>query len=113
MKMTFAATAVLVLLASPVSAQNNPNRRPANAAARVDPCAPIGRTADGRFVYGMACETLPVAVAPPRAQNGAPAAATAPVEEEDQGGLFKNPFPSFIRPSNVERQPGLGPAGAR
>lgn len=106
---------VLVLLASPAAAQNNPNRRPANAAARVDPCAPIGRTADGRFVYGMACENLPTPVAPPRAQNNAPASAAiaTPVEEEDQGGLFKNPFPSFIRPSNVERQPGLGPAGAR
>lgn len=108
------AVMVLVLMASPAAAQNTSARRPASAAARVDPCAPIGRTADGRFVYGMACENLPVPVAPPRAQNGAPtAAATAPVEEEDQGGLFKNPFPSFIRPSNVERQPGLGPAGAR
>lgn len=108
------AVMVLVLTAAPVSAQNSPGKRPANAAARVDPCAPIGRTADGRFVYGMACENLPTPVAPLRTQNSAPAAtATAPAEEEDPGGLFKNPFPSLIRPSNIERQPGVGPAGAR
>jgi len=32
------------------------------AAARVDNCAPIGRTEDGKLVYSMKCENLP---APP------------------------------------------------
>lgn len=27
---------------------------------RVDNCAPIGRTADGKLVYSMKCENLPV-----------------------------------------------------
>jgi hypothetical protein len=98
---------VALLMSAPALAQSK------QKAAAEDPCAPIGRTADGRFVYSLKCETLP-AVAPPRATtaNGASAAAVerAPaVEEEDKGGLFRNPFPSLIRPSNAEQIQGVGP----
>jgi hypothetical protein len=101
--------AIAVLLASPALAQTKP--KPISA-AQVDPCAPIGRTADGRFVYSLKCEKLPVPVAPQRADAGAVGAAPAPVaeEEEDKGGLFKNPFPSLIKPTNIQQTPGVGPA---
>lgn len=99
-----------VLLVSPALAQSKPK---AASAAAADPCAPIGRTADGRFVYSLKCETLPMPVAPPRAENGAVAAGQTPaaVEEEDQGGLFKNPFPSIIKPTNIQQTPGVGAPG--
>ncbi|MDB5617431.1 hypothetical protein [Tardiphaga sp.] len=87
---------VVVLLVSPALAQNKP------APVRADPCAPIGRTADGKLVYSMKCDNLPAPPPPP----------PAPVEEESKGGLFRNPFPSLIRPSSGERTPGLGPACA-
>jgi hypothetical protein len=83
-------------------------------AAPVDPCAPIGRTADGRFVYSLQCETLPAPVAPSRANAGvsqsAASQSVAPAEEEDKGGLFRNPFPSLVRPSSDERSSGVGPS---
>jgi hypothetical protein len=93
----------VLLMASPAWAQSKPTP------GRADPCAPIGRTADGKLVYGMKCENLPVPVAPvapPRAENAPP---SAPAEEEDKGGLFRNPFPSIIKPSSTERTPGVGP----
>ncbi|MDB5633027.1 MAG: hypothetical protein JWR49_1882 [Tardiphaga sp.] len=92
----------VLLMASPAWAQSKPT------SGRADPCAPIGRTADGKLVYGMKCENLPVPVAPMRAET-APQPAPAPAEEEDKGGLFRNPFPSIIKPSNTERVPGVGP----
>jgi hypothetical protein len=94
--MRIAIGTIVLLLASPAFAQNKP------PAGRADPCAPIGRTADGQLVYSMKCENLPVPAAPPRAE-------AAPVEDEDKGGLFRNPFPSLIKPSSVERSPGVGP----
>lgn len=90
---------------SPVAAQS-----PAKPQAkRSDPCAPIGRTADGKLVYGMACENLPAPPIPLRAEAAA-AAAPAPVEEEDRGGMFRNPFPSLIKPSDGDRIQGVGPS---
>ena len=93
-------TAILlgaVLLASPALAQNKP--------LRADPCAPIGRTADGKLVYSLKCDNLPAPPPPPRAE-----VAPAPVEEEDKGGLFRNPFPSLVRPATTtERMQGVGP----
>jgi hypothetical protein len=103
------AVVIAVLLVSPVWAQSKPR---AASVAPQDPCVPIGRTADGRFVYSLKCENLPAPVAPPRAQDGAVAATPAAVEEEDQGGLFKNPFPSIIKPTNIQQTPGVGPPGA-
>ena len=91
----------IVLMASPALAQSKP------PAGRADPCAPIGRTANGQLVYSMKCENLPVPVAPARVE-AAPPVSVAPVEE-DKGGLFRNPFPSLIRPSSDERMQGVGP----
>ncbi len=103
---------IALLMTSSAWAQGKPKAVPA---APVDPCAPIGRTADGRFVYSLQCETLPAPVAPSRASGGlsqsaaSQSVAPAPVEE-DKGGLFRNPFPSLIRPSDDERLPGVGPS---
>jgi hypothetical protein len=98
---------VALLMASPAFAQSKPK-----AAAVVDPCAPIGRTADGRFVYSLRCETLPATVAPQQRAAGSAASVAAeptPAIEEDKGGLFRNPFPSLIKPSNSEQMSGVGP----
>jgi hypothetical protein len=93
----------ILLIGSPAFAQGK----------RVDNCAPIGRTADGKLVYSMKCESLPAPLPPPPVvvESGpAPTIATEP--ESDQGGLFKFPFPGLVRPS-TERPAGVGPAQPR
>jgi hypothetical protein len=61
----------------------------ATTAARVDNCAPIGRTANGELVYSMKCDNIPAppppAAPPPQAQ-GTPA--PPPEQETQRGGLF-------------------------
>ena len=52
---------VILLIASPAWAQTK--LTPKNTTARVDNCAPIGRTANGKLVYSMKCDNMP---APPR-----------------------------------------------
>ena len=87
-----------LLLASPALAQKKP--------PPADPCAPIGRTADGKLVYSLKCDNLPAPPPSPRAEAVAP----VPVVEEDKGGLFRNPFPNLIRPTEpTERVQGVGP----
>lgn len=98
----------LILFPVAVSAQHKPLVKRA-----ADPCAPIGKTADGKLVYSLKCDAIPVPVVtapPPPAVQAAPP--PPPPEEEDKGGLFRNPFPSIIRPTNIQRMPGVGPAGA-
>jgi hypothetical protein len=96
----------ILLMASPAWAQGK----------RVDNCAPIGRTADGKLVYSMKCDNLPVPVAPPAPAAAAVEPGAAPTvsaePEPDQGGLFKFPFPGLIKPS-TERPQGVGPAQPR
>jgi len=94
----------ILLMASPAWAQGK----------RVDHCAPIGRTADGKLVYSMKCDNLPVPVAPAPAAavDPSPAPTVAAEPEPDQGGLFKFPFPGLIKPS-TERPAGVGPAQPR
>jgi hypothetical protein len=94
----------ILLMASPALAQGK----------RVDNCAPIGRTADGKLVYSMKCDNLPVPVAPPApaAAEASPAPPVAAEPEPDQGGLFKFPFPGLVKPS-TERPAGVGPAQPR
>jgi hypothetical protein len=94
----------ILLMTSPALAQGK----------RVDNCAPIGRTADGKLVYSMKCDNLPVPVAPPApaAAEASPAPPVAAEPEPDQGGLFKFPFPGLIKPS-TERPAGVGPAQPR
>jgi hypothetical protein len=74
----------LLLAASPALAQTNPAAK--GAAARVDTCAPIGRTAKGELVYSMKCDTLP---APPAPAPQAEVRETPPPEPEvRRSGLF-------------------------
>jgi hypothetical protein len=53
----------ILLIASPAWAQTK--LVPKSATARADPCAPIGRTADGKLIYSMKCENLPAPPPPP------------------------------------------------
>jgi hypothetical protein len=74
----------ILLIASPAFAQTK--LLPKSAVARADPCAPIGRTADGKLVYSMKCENLPVPVPPPQAEiREAP---PPPEAEKQRSGLF-------------------------
>jgi len=74
----------VLLISSPAWAQTKPV--PKTTTVRVDNCAPIGRTADGKLVYSMKCESLPVPPPPPQAEA---APATPPVAPEARrSGLF-------------------------
>ena len=86
----------ILLISSPAWAQTKlaPNNAAANnaasknAAARVDNCAPIGRTADGKLVYSMKCENLPappVEAMPPQAEATPP---PPPQPEVRRSGIF-------------------------
>jgi hypothetical protein len=75
----------LLLIASPAWAQTK--LLPKSATARVDNCAPIGRTEDGKLVYSMKCDNLPVPPAPSSPQLEA--APPPPAEPEVQrSGIF-------------------------
>jgi hypothetical protein len=73
----------ILLICSPAWAQTK--LVPKSAAARVDVCAPIGRTADGKLVYSMKCENLPVPPPPPQAEVEP---APPPPPEVHRSGLF-------------------------
>jgi hypothetical protein len=77
----------VVLLASPVLASQvlvlpiwaQTKLTPKNATARVDNCAPIGRTTNGELVYSMKCDNIPAPPAPPpRARSHRAAGARDP-----------------------------------
>ena len=76
---------ILLLLASPAAAQVKMTAK--TAAGRQDPCAPIGRTADGKLVYSMTCENLPAP--PPQAElKEPPQPAAEPEPETRRSGIF-------------------------
>jgi len=78
---------VLLLIASPAAAQVKPKA----SAAHPDPCAPIGRTADGKLVYSMKCESLPAPPAPPpqaELKEAPPAPAAEAEPETRRSGIF-------------------------
>ncbi len=77
---------VMLVLSSPAWAQTK--LAPKAAAARVDNCAPIGRTADGKLVYSMKCETLPAPPASPPQAEAKEAPTPAPEPETQRSGLF-------------------------
>jgi hypothetical protein len=82
-----------LLMAAPAAAQVKPAPKAAPkaaTAARSDPCAPIGRTSDGKLVYGMACETLPASPPPPPQAElrEAPPVAAEPESETRRSGIF-------------------------
>jgi hypothetical protein len=75
----------LLLIASPAWAQTKVT--PKVATARVDNCAPIGRTAKGELVYSMKCENMPAPPPSPQAE----VSETPPPPPEPQmqrSGLF-------------------------
>ena len=74
----------ILLIASPAWAQTR--LLPKSATARVDNCAPIGRTEDGKLVYSMKCETLPAPPPPPPQAEAAPA--PPPEPEIHRSGIF-------------------------
>jgi hypothetical protein len=74
----------ILLIASPAWAQTR--LLPKSATARVDNCAPIGRTEDGKLVYSMKCETLPAPPSPPPQAEAAPA--PPPEPEIHRSGIF-------------------------
>ena len=71
----------ILLISSPAWAQTK--LPPKSVTARADPCAPIGRTADGKLVYSMKCDNLPVPPSP-QAEIGAP----PPEPEVQRSGIF-------------------------
>ena len=76
----------ILLIASPAWAQTQ--LLPKGATARVDNCAPIGRTADGKLVYSMKCENLPAPPPPPPQAQIREAPAPAPEPEVQRSGIF-------------------------
>ncbi|MEH2545360.1 hypothetical protein V1283_002005 [Bradyrhizobium sp. AZCC 2262] len=74
----------LLLTACPAWAQTKltPSK---GVTARADNCAPIGRTADGKLVYSMKCENLPV---PPPPQAEAVREAPPPEPEVQRSGIL-------------------------
>jgi hypothetical protein len=75
----------ILLVASPAWAQTK--LLPKSAVARADNCTPIGRTADGKLVYSMKCENLPVPPPPPQAEIREEPA-PPPQPEIQRSGLF-------------------------
>jgi hypothetical protein len=61
---------------------------PKGATARVDICAPIGRTAKGEFVYSMKCDNLPAPPPPPPQAETREVPAVAPEPEVQRSGIF-------------------------
>ena len=78
---------IILLISSPALAQTK--LTPGPATTRVDNCAPIGRTADGKLVYSMKCDNLPAPPSPPQAElREAPAPTAAPEPEVQRSGIF-------------------------
>ena len=73
---------ILLALVAPqaASAQARPQKGPAR-----DVCAPIGKTADGQLVYGMACNAMP---APQPRAAIEPVAPVAAEPEIERSGIF-------------------------
>jgi hypothetical protein len=83
-KLAFVILLILTPALTPALAQTK--LLPKSTTARADPCAPIGRTADGKLVYSMKCENLPAPVPPPQAEiREAP---PPPEAEKQRTGLF-------------------------
>jgi hypothetical protein len=72
----------ILLIASPAWAQTK--LLPKGATARIDNCAPIGRTEDGKLVYSMKCENLPGPPPPQAETRDVP----APEPEVQRSGIF-------------------------
>ena len=91
---------VLLLIASPAVAQVK--LTPKTSAAHPDPCAPIGRTADGKLVYSMKCENLPV---PPAAAAGGTEGGAAACRRAGAGDAAERRFRLVLRPQVMGPRP--------
>jgi hypothetical protein len=85
---------IILLIASPASAQVK--LVPKNVATRVDPCAPIGQTADRKLVYSLKCDNLP---GPPPPPPQAEIAAPPPEPEIQRSGIFGMSYGSGRNPA--------------
>ena len=59
---------IFLVVSSPAWAQTQlvpTAKSPKSTVARVDPCAPIGKTAKGELVYSVKCDNLPAPSSPP------------------------------------------------
>ena len=75
---------IILLVSSPAFAQTK--LLPKGPTARVDNCAPIGRTANGQLVYSMKCDNLPAPPPPP--PQAEIKEAPAPEPEVQRSGIF-------------------------
>jgi len=78
---------LLLVVSQPAWSQTQPVPRNLPK-QRADVCAPIGRTEDGKLVYAMKCETLPVPPAPAAAPRAEVKDTPAPEPETERSGLF-------------------------
>ena len=81
------AVLLMLVMVQPAWAQTRPVPK-GQPNPRADVCAPIGRTEDGKLVYAMKCETLPVRPAPAAAPQAEVKEAPAPEPETQRSGLF-------------------------
>jgi len=81
---------LLFLLVTPAWGQGQPAPlvKPAAKGARVDNCAPIGRTANGELVYSMKCDNIPAPIPAPQARMEETAPPPPPPQQETRTGLF-------------------------
>jgi hypothetical protein len=91
--------AMLVAAATPAW----PQTKPKAGAARVDPCAPIGQTANRELVYPMNCNNLPAP--PPLPPQAEVQQAPAPEPETQRSGLFGMSFDRIGSPGAGGRSP--------
>jgi hypothetical protein len=89
---------MILVVASPAWSQT----KPAPKAARVDPCAPIGQTANRELVYSMNCTSLP---APPPLPPQATAPPPPPEPETQRSGLFGMSLDRIGSPGGAGRSP--------
>jgi hypothetical protein len=84
---------ILLFIVSPALAQVK--LVPKNVTSRVDPCAPIGQTADHQLVYSLKCDNLPAPPPPPPQAEIAP----PPEPETPRTGLFGLSYGSGRNPA--------------
>jgi len=107
----------ILLISSPAWAQTKP--LPRGATARIDNCAPIGRTEDGKLVYSMKCEHLPAPPpAPPQAETrevpapepgcNAAGSSAGPMRERDRASSNGFLKATTLYPAGRARSPFAG-----
>lgn len=92
--------AMLVAAATPAWSQTKPS--PKAAVTRVDPCAPIGQTANRELVYSMGCTNLPAPPPPPQAEVQP---APPPEPEVQRSGIFGMSLDRIGSPGGQGRTP--------